>query len=325
MGIERERKKHVILGNVDYALSSTDNNCVSISIDYGKNAGFEKVEEINEDEEDVFKVISNAVKGGGGGDNSMAHLPSLTAIKKMQKQQQSKTVIISRARMILSERDTSQKQFTALKSRAPFFSVLKFETGAVIVVGLQDPALTNQCVSKAVTDIADTLKHPIHIRNVSIVNTVSTFNRFHLNFMRITEFFNRHCIAYIYNPETFPGMFFKLRVPAKKIEEGETLGEYYTKVAAMRDNNCPSFNINEWLRVKTVLTFKVGKNTVLGECGRDDISVISKLLFVFFYIILWITVLSFLRVKPGASDIGTAYLLSNGTFTLICYCTPTLT
>ena len=191
--------------------------------------------------------------------------------------------VIDRARMILSERDTSQKQFTALKSRSSFFSVLKFETGAVIVVGLQDPALTGLCVAKAVTDIADTLKYPIRIRDVSIVNTVSTFNRLNLNFMSIREFFNRHCIAYIYNPETFPGMFFKLRVPAKKLEEGETVGEYYTKVAAMRDSGSSSYDINDWLRVKTALTFKVGKNTVLGECGRDDVSVISKLLFGLFH------------------------------------------
>ena len=248
-----KRKKHVILGNVDYALSSTDNNCVSISIDFGKNA-----EEVIDEKDD--------------------HMNG----KSVSMERPFKSVI-SRSRMVLSERDTSQKQFTALKSRASFFSVLKFETGAVIVVGLQDPALTNLCVSKAVTDIADTLSYPIRIRDVSIVNTVSTFNRFHLNFIRIGEFFNRHCIAYIYNPETFPGMFFKLRVPAKKIEEGETLGEYYTKVATMRDSKCPSFNINEWLRVKTVLTFKVGKNTVLGECGRDDVSVISRLLFGLFY------------------------------------------
>nr|BDT63437.1 MAG: wsv303-like protein [Sesarmops intermedium nimavirus]GBG35582.1 wsv303-like protein [Sesarmops intermedium nimavirus] len=268
MATKCERKKHVILGNADYTLSSTDNNCVSISIDFGQNAGFEPAEE-----EDDHKIIAA---------NGDAHLSAITKNKKMQQQQPFKTVI-SRARMILSERDTSQKQFTALKSRAPFFSVLKFETGAVIVVGLQDPALTNLCVSKAVTDIADTLKYPIRIRNVSIVNTVSTFNRFHLNFIRIGEFFNRHCIAYIYNPETFPGMFFKLRVPAKKLEEEETLAEYYIKVATMRDSKCPSFDINEWLRVKTALIFKVGKITVLGECGRDDVSVISKLLFGLFH------------------------------------------
>ena len=295
MATESGRKKHVILGNVDYVLSSTDNNCISISIDFGKNFDFEHAEEDEEkefeekEEDDLYeeynKVISNVPRGGADKKTSMAHLSLLTAIRKnkeMLLQQPPKTVI-SRARMILSERNTSLKQFTALKSRASFYSVLKFETGAVIVVGLQDPALTNLCVSKAVTDIADTLKYPIRIRNVSIVNTVSTFNRFHLNFLRIGEFFNRHCIAYIYNPETFPGMFFKLRVPAKKLEEGETLGEYYTKVAVMRDGKCPSFNINEWLRVKTVLTFKVGKSTVLGECGRDDVSVISKLLFGLFY------------------------------------------
>ena len=78
-------------------------------------------------------------------------------------------------------------------------------------------------------------------------------------------------------------MFFKLRVPARKLERGETLGEYYTKVAAMRDSEGPNYKITDWLRVKTVLTFKVGKNTVLGECGCDDVSVISKLLFGLFH------------------------------------------
>lgn len=276
----------MIVGNVDYTLSSTDNNCISISIDFGKNATFEQVqeEEIDEEDEDVHKVVRTAAASGGVKNASMTLPSSGAAVKKNRKMsQQPSTTVLSRARMILSERDTSQKQFTALKSRASFFSVLKFETGAVIVVGLQDPALTTLCVSKAVTDIADTLKHPIRVRDVSIVNTVSTFNRFHLNFIRIGDFFNRHCIAYIYNPETFPGMFFKLRVPAKKLQEGQTLGEYYTKVAALRDSKCPTFNINEWLRVKTALVFKVGKITVLGECGGDDVSVISKLLFGLFH------------------------------------------
>ena len=253
---QTSKKHHVIFGNVDYVSFSTDNNCVSISIDFGKNIGFEQI-------------------------NTADAINPPAEFEASRKIQPCKTVI-NRARMILSERETSQKQFTALKSRSSFFSVLKFETGAVIVVGLQEPALINLCVSKAVTDIADTLKYPICIRNVSIVNTVSTFNRFHLDFTRICAFFDRHCIAYIYNPETFPGMFFKLRVPAKKLEDTETLGEYYTKVASMRDKES-SFNVNEWFRVKTVLTFKVGKNTILGECGRDDVSVISKLLFGLFH------------------------------------------
>nr|GAV93234.1 putative TATA-box bind protein [Chionoecetes opilio bacilliform virus] len=51
----------------------------------------------------------------------------------------------------------------------------------------------------------------------------------------------------------------------------------------MRDGGNPDFDINDWLRVKTALTFTVGKNTVLGECGPDDVSVISKLLFGLFH------------------------------------------
>lgn len=253
--------RHTIIGNVDYTHCSTDNNCVSIAIDYGENAVTEEVTPATYAEEEAAAANAEVTK----------------AIKAPP----APSSVLNRARMVLSERDTSQKQFTALKSRDTFFSVLKFETGAVIVVGLQDPALTVLCVTKAVTAISDTLKYPIKIKRVSIVNTVSTFNRFHLNFTSLREFFNRHCIAYIYNPETFPGMFFKLRVPARKLEEGETMGEYYTKVASMRDS--PSYDLTFWFRVKTVLTFKVGKNTVLGECGKDDVSIISRLLFGFFH------------------------------------------
>nr|BDT63021.1 MAG: wsv303-like protein [Trachysalambria curvirostris nimavirus] len=274
---------HLVYGKVDYTQCSTDNNCVSISVDFGQNHRTdlhqsEKAEETGDDDRyDTAALAAPTEKV------DHAHLPYLLSGHGKRIPDSKSKAILSRARMILSERDTSQKQFTALKSRAAFYSVLKFETGAVIVVGLQDPSLTKLCVAKAVTDIADTLTYPIKIRSVSIVNTVSTFNRFHLNFTRISEFFNRHCVAYIYNPETFPGMFFKLRVPAQKLGEGETLGGYYTKVAAMRDSKCPSFRMSDWLRVKTVLTFKVGKNTVLGECGRDDVSVISKLLFGLFH------------------------------------------
>ena len=315
----------MVLGKVDYTHCSTDNNCVSICIDFGENAKTPISEQSESISAAVAATVSAPVMGysaspvksrtekdsqyeeegeeyededGLGDDLCNIHTAALEGREDSPKLQQymqqqlarfgmggvniNKTVI-DRTRMILSERDTSQKQFTALKSRSTFFSVLKFETGAVIVVGLQDPALTGLCVAKAVTDIADTLKYPIRIRNVSIVNTVSTFSRFNLNFVSLREWFNRHCIAYIYNPETFPGMFFKLRVPAKKLEKGETLGEYYTKVAAMRYNGDPNFDITDWLRVKTVLTFKVGKVTVLGECGRDDVSVIAKLLFGLFH------------------------------------------
>ena len=281
--------KHVILGNVDYTNCSTDNNCVSISIDFGKNSGDgfqDEVEDVTTEEEDMYVDYDRAVSAISSNDipdTGTSRFSFLASKSKKKAMPTGNRAVINRARMILSERDTSQKQFTALKSRAPFYSVLKFETGAVIVVGLQDPALTNLCATKTVTDIADTLKYPIRIRNVSIVNTVSTFNRFHLNFTGIVEFFNRHCIAYVYNPETFPGMFFKLRVPARKLETGETLGEYYTRVAAMRDSKDPNYKVTDWLRVKTVLTFKVGKNTVLGECGNDDVSVISKLLFGLFH------------------------------------------
>nr|GAV93235.1 putative TATA-box bind protein [Chionoecetes opilio bacilliform virus] len=162
--------QHIIIGNVDYTPCSTDNNCVSISIDFGENADVvtccheeEEDDSCYEEEDDLHKTYTATITGKVKWEPK--HPQQHTSTKNM----------INRARMIRSERDTSHKQFTALKSRSSFFSVLKFETGAVIVVGLQDPALTGLCVANAVTDIADTLKYPIKVRNVSIVNTVSTF------------------------------------------------------------------------------------------------------------------------------------------------------
>lgn len=261
--------------------------------------GFEDMEVGREEEEydgggdNIIKNLKRTIKKAKLGKSAPSTMSCVAAATKKGKTMRrgikaratvystANPVVINRAKMILSERDTSQKQFTALKSRAPFFSVLKFETGAVIVVGLQDPALTKMCVAKAATDIADTLIYPISITNVSIVNTVSTFNRFYLNLGKIAKFFKRHSIAF-YNPDTFPGMFFKLRVPAKRLESGETLGSYYTKVARMSDTD-PNFDLKDWMRPKTVLSFKVGKNTMLGECGCDDVSIIPKLLFGLFH------------------------------------------
>nr|BDT62688.1 MAG: wsv303-like protein [Metapenaeus ensis nimavirus]GBG35494.1 wsv303-like protein [Metapenaeus ensis nimavirus] len=283
-----EHASHLVYGKVDHARYSTDNNCISILLDFGKNRveddhlPREEVEE-GKDEDFHGDIYDKALLLGSNKKMKDALLSFFSSQGSGKKGQGISKIIINRREMILSQRDTSQKQFTALKTSTGTYSALIFETGAVIVVGLQEPKLTKFCVTKVVNDIADTLAHPIRIRNVSIVNTVSTFNRFHLNFTRLSEFFNRHCVAYIYNPETFPGMFFKVRVPTRKLEKGETLGEYYAKVAAMRDNKQSTFVIKEWLRVKTVLTFKVGKNTVLGECGQDDVSVISKLLFGLFH------------------------------------------
>nr|BDT63098.1 MAG: wsv303-like protein [Sicyonia whispovirus] len=291
---EEGYRRHVLLGNVDVTQYSTDNNCISISIDFGLNAEGAPVTSASR--------VGGAWSGptpfakGAGPSPGLSHGPGDEAcggaacecwIAGAHDGGLSRLVgvpskmVLSRERMMKSEKDTSQKQFTALKSRSSFYSVLKFETGAVIVVGLQDPALSKLCVTNVVTDIADTLEHPIKIRNVSIVNTVSTFNRFQLSFSRISSFFDRHNIAYIYNPETFPGMFFKIRVPSRPLEPGESLAEYYSKVASMHGR--PDFRMGDYLRRKTALTFKVGKNTILGECGCGDVSTISKLLFGLFH------------------------------------------
>lgn len=244
-----KKDKHLIFSSVDYTTCSTDNNCISILIDYGSN------------------------------------VPPLA-----EGEDESSRVIIDRARMVLSERCTSQKQFTALKSKDTFYSVLKFKTGAVIIVGLQQTDLTDLCVIKATSAICDTMEYPITIKEVSIVNMVSTFNRFNLNFQGLCSFFNRHCVAYNHNPENFPGMFFKINVPkikSKRMDRFKNLGAYYTQVAlesmAAETKSEKQSIIKKRFRVKTVLVFKVGKCTVLGQCGGEDVSIISRLLFGFFH------------------------------------------
>lgn len=231
--------KHLILSPVDYTTCSTDNNCVSILIDYGRN---------------------NANANGS---------------------------LIDRERMILSERYTSQKQFTALKSKETFYSVLKFKTGAVIVVGLKETDLTELCVVKAVAAISDTLEYPIWIDAVSIVNRVSTFNRFNLNFHGIRSFFRRHCLAHNYTPETFPGMFFKIQVPKDTSRGVEYLGAYYMQAAlecrAAKTQDERNAIMKDRFIVKRVLVFKIGKHTILGKSARDDVSMEARLMFGFFH------------------------------------------
>lgn len=245
--------KHLILSPVDYTTCSTDNNCVSILIDYGKNV-----------------KTNNEEHGGGGGGNGVVS-------------------VIDRNRMVLSERYTSQKQFTALKSKESFYSVLKFKTGAVIVVGLKETGLTDLCVVKTVASIADTLEYPISIKKVSVVNRVSTFNRFNLNFHGICSFFQRHCLAHNYYPETFPGMFFKIQVPRNDDDADSLkhLGAYYMQAALECREAANEEERNEIMNrkfiVKRVLVFKVGKYTVLGKDARDNVSIESRLLFGFFH------------------------------------------
>ena len=241
--------KHLILSPVDYTTCSTDNNCVSILIDYGKNVKNDK------DKRDDNNFVS----------------------------------IIDRNQMVLSERYTSQKQFTALKSKESFYSVLKFRTGAVIVVGLKETGLTDLCVVKTVASIADTLEYPITIKKVSVVNRVSTFNRFNLNFHGICSFFQRHCLAHNYYPETFPGMFFRIQVPrnGNDAKSLKCLGAYYMQTALECREAANEEERNEIMNkkfiVKRVLVFKVGKYTVLGRSARDDVSIESRLLFGFFH------------------------------------------
>ena len=241
--------KHLILSPVDYTTCSTDNNCVSILIDYGKNLKIDK--------------------DRGDGNNFAS--------------------VIDRNRMVLSERYTSQKQFTALKSKESFYSVLKFRTGAVIVVGLKETGLTDLCVVKTVASIADTLEYPITIKKVSVVNRVSTFNRFNLNFHGICSFFQRHCIAHNYYPETFPGMFFRIQVPrnGNDAKSLKYLGAYYMQAALECREAANEEERNEIMNkkfiVKRILVFKVGKYTVLGRSSRDDVSIESRLLFGFFH------------------------------------------
>ena len=221
---------HPLLGSVARVPYTTDNNCLSVILDFGQNA-----------------------------------------------------CRLDRSRIVLSERETSQKQFTALKCRHSFYSALVFSSGKLIVVGLQDLRLVELCVANTVSSIADTLEHPVSVKSVSIVNTVSTFNRFAVNLTDVRDFFVRHCIAFTFNPDTFPGMFFKVRVPSRPLEKDETLGRYYTRVAAECEAKVPPVPPEGRFSMKTILVFKVGKCTVLGECGANDIDAISKLLFGFLF------------------------------------------
>ena len=196
--------------------------------------------------------------------------------------------VLKHNHIVLSERYTSQKQFTALKSKESFYSVLKFKTGAVIVVGLKETDLIDLCVVKTVASIADTLEYPISIQKVSVVNRVSTFNRFNLNFNGICSFFQRHCLAHNYYPDTFPGMFFKIQIPRNgNVDNLKHLGAYYMQTAleCREAANEEKRNqiMNKKFIVKRILVFKVGKYTVLGKSTRDDVSIESKLLFGFFH------------------------------------------
>ena len=326
--------RHVLLGNIDSSSYSTDNNCISLEINYGNNVlvqtnrtgltgmrenrqvvpvnqrGIQNYTNMDESNESTTRLYDNMLKnlkpryrnahGVRNKVNKTTNREECNVSRKHNGKEVSDEVtliqsnnnvndtffkpIVSRDKMVLTERNTSQKQFTALKSRVSLYSVLKFETGATIIVGLPDPFLTPYCVVKTAAGIADTLAHPIEITDVNIVNTVSTFSMFHLDFFSMCSFFRRMCIAF-YDPLSFPGLFFKLRVPLYALKSNETVGEFYTKLALLRDrvDKEKEFNIEEWMRVKTALVFKVGKVTILGECGKDDIRVISQLLFGYFH------------------------------------------
>lgn len=274
LGRTMTKVKHLILSPVDYTTCSTDNNCVSILINYGRN--------------------STNANGS----------------------------LIDRERMILSERYTSQKQFTALKSKETFYSVLKFKTGAVIVVGLKETDLTELCVVKAVAAISDTLEYPIWIDSVSIVNRVSTFNRFNLNFNAIRSFFRRHRLAHNYIPGTFPGMFFKIKVPKDTSRGTEYLGAYYMQAAlecrAAKTQDERNAIVEKWFHVKRALIFKVGKHTILGKSARDDVSIEARLMFGFFHYFMHRTIKmsksEILRIREKYSIPPLDWFVSAGLF-----------
>nr|GBG35414.1 wsv303-like protein [Marsupenaeus japonicus endogenous nimavirus] len=192
--------------------------------------------------------------------------------------------LIDKTIMVKSLNETSQKQFTALRLREEFppCSILIFSMGSVIIVGLRKLGLTPLSVLQAVSAIADTQEHPITIANVEIVNVVSTFNLFKLNFLDLKEFFRKNKIAYTHVPDSFPGLFFKVLVPIRHLKKGETIGGYYTQAAKEREAGNGDA-VKKYFRGKTVLIFQVGKCTILGACGGDDIHVIFKMLFGFFW------------------------------------------
>nr|BDV49943.1 MAG: wsv303-like protein [Metapenaeopsis lamellata majanivirus] len=192
--------------------------------------------------------------------------------------------LIDKSKIVKSLNETSQKQFTAIRLREEFppCSILIFSIGSVIIVGLKKLGLTSLGVLQAASAIADTQEYPITISNVEIVNNVSTFSLFKINFLLLQEFFKKNMIAFTYVPESFPGLFFKVLVPMRHLQKGDTIGRYYTRAANEREIDDKDVIINNF-RCKTVLIFQVGKCTILGASGRDDIQIIFKMLFGFFW------------------------------------------
>jgi len=224
-----------------------DNLCIGVSLDFGQN------------QQNVY-------------------------FEQKKKKKKQKPFLIDKDIMVKSLNETSQKQFTALRLREeyPPCSILIFSMGSVIIVGLRKLGLTPLSVLQAVSAIADTQEHPITISNVEIVNVVSTFNLFKLNFPSLKEFFREHKIAFTHVPDSFPGLFFKVLVPIRHLKRGETIGGYYTRAARERESG-DTEAMKKNFRGKTVLVFQVGKCTILGACGGDDIHVIFKMLFGFFW------------------------------------------
>lgn len=190
---------------------------------------------------------------------------------------------INKDLLVRSMRETSQKQFTALKQREgyPPCSVLIFEKGSVIVVGLQDLRLAKLCILQVSSTICDSLDRPIALKRVDVVNTVSTFSMFKLAFVDLITFMNTYRLGILYVPDSFPGIFCKVLVPKRNLFPHETVASYYTDAAIRRDELGAAYKASDYFRGKTVLVFQVGKCTLLGA-SDCDIHNIFQMLYCFF-------------------------------------------
>nr|BDT62772.1 MAG: wsv303-like protein [Metapenaeus joyneri majanivirus] len=273
-----------------------DNLCIGISLDFGENLKRNDTR-LNNNNNNNINIDYDNIDDNKNIDNSSDNDNDKNKNKKKTKcinikeeniyfsnKYYKRPHIIDKSTMIKSLKETSQKQFTAIRLREthPPCSILIFSMGSVIVVGLKKLGLTRLSVLQAVSSIADTQKYPVTISNVEIVNVVSTFNLFKLHFWYLKEFFRKNNIAFTYVPESFPGLFFKILVPIRHLKDDETVGSFYTRVARERENGDEDA-IKRNFRGKTVLIFQVGKCTILGSCGGDDIQVAFKMLFGFLW------------------------------------------
>lgn len=167
--------------------------------------------------------------------------------------------------------NSSLKQFTAyrLHFADPSFSALMFENGSIMIVGLKDRDKIIDCVDTSLKNLADAINTDIMIGRVSIVNIVTSFNLFPIDFKSLQEYLRANNKAFIYNPLTFPGLFLRINVPNYIIKR-RSIQKFYESSKA---GGCRDF------RPIKVLIFQQGKTVMLGTQGEQDWIIAFEMLF----------------------------------------------